>query len=52
MPDEYLEDPTFAAMLTEAEKYLGFPYVWGGSYPDTSFDCSGFVWNALSAAGY
>ena len=52
VPDEYLEDPTFAAMLTEAEKYLGFPYVWGGSYPDTSFDCSGFVWNALSAAGY
>ena len=52
VPEEYLEDKTFAAMLSEAERYLGFPYIWGGSYPETSFDCSGFVWNALCAAGY
>ena len=44
VPEEYKEaDSKFAAMLEEAEKYLGYPYVWGGSDPSTSFDCSGFV---------
>ena len=43
IPASALSDPQFAAMMEEAEKYLGYPYVWGGSNPNTSFDCSGYV---------
>ena len=43
IPPEALSDGRFKNMINEAEKYLGFPYVWGGSNPSTSFDCSGFV---------
>ena len=48
---EYLNNEKFAALITEAEKYLGYPYVWGGSNPDTSFDCSGFVSWVLTNSG-
>ena len=41
----------FAAMMEEAEKYLGYPYVWGGSSPSTSFDCSGFVSYVVNNCG-
>ena len=52
VPREYLDDETFAAILTEAEKYLGYPYVWGGSSPATSFDCSGFVSWVINHSGW
>ena len=52
VPREYLDDETFAAILTEAEKYLGYPYVWGGSNPSTSFDCSGFVSWVINHSGW
>ena len=52
VPPEALEDETFAAMLKEAEKYLGYPYVFGGSSPATSFDCSGFVSWVLNHSGW
>ena len=51
IPPEALEDEQFAAMIEEAEKYLGYPYVWGGSSPGTSFDCSGFVSWVLNNCG-
>lgn len=51
IPPEALTDPDFAALISEAEKYLGYPYVWGGSTPSTSFDCSGFVCWVLDHSG-
>jgi len=52
IPPEALEDETFAAMVAEGEKYLGYPYVWGGSAPATSFDCSGFVCWVINHSGW
>ncbi|MGI6498986.1 MAG: C40 family peptidase [Oscillospiraceae bacterium] len=52
IPPEALEDEIFAAIITEAEKYLGYPYVWGGSSPTTSFDCSGFVSWVINHSGW
>ena len=52
IPASALEDETFAAMIAEAEKYLGYPYVWGGSNPNTSFDCSGFVSWVINHSGW
>ena len=52
IPASALEDEAFAAMLAEAEKYLGYPYVWGGSNPNTSFDCSGFVSWVINHSGW
>ena len=49
---EALENTRFAAMIREAEKYLGYPYVWGGSSPSTSFDCSGYVCWVLNHSGW
>ena len=51
VPGEYLTNQQFANMLHEAEKYLGYPYVWGGSSPSTSFDCSGFVSYVINHCG-
>ena len=51
IPPEALSDERFAAMIAEAEKYLGYPYVWGGSSPSTSFDCSGFVCWVINQSG-
>ncbi len=51
VPEEYLEDETFARILEEAEKYIGYPYVWGGDSPETSFDCSGFVSYVFTNSG-
>ena len=51
VPGEYLTNQQFANMLHEAEKYLGYPYVWGGSAPSTSFDCSGFVSYVINHCG-
>ena len=52
IPSEALSDTRFAAMIAEAEKYLGYPYVWGGSNPSTSFDCSGFVCWVVNHSGW
>lgn len=52
IPPEALSDPAFAALIAEAEKYLGYPYVWGGSSPSTSFDCSGFVSWVVNHSGW
>ena len=52
VPREYLDDETFAAILSEAEKYIGYPYVWGGSTPATSFDCSGYVSWVINHSGW
>ncbi len=51
IPPEALADADFAALVEEAEKYLGYPYVWGGSNPSESFDCSGFVCWVLNKSG-
>lgn len=51
IPPEALSDPKFAALIAEASKYLGLPYVWGGSKPGTGFDCSGFVCWVLNHSG-
>ena len=52
VPGEYLDDETFAAMFSEAQKYIGYPYVWGSSSPSTSFDCSGYVSWVINHSGW
>lgn len=52
IPPEALSDETFAAIIKEANKYVGYPYVWGGSSPSTSFDCSGFVSWVINHSGW
>lgn len=51
IPGEAFNDETFAQLMGEATKYLGYPYVWGGSSPSTSFDCSGFVCWSFTQSG-
>ena len=51
VPEEYLEDEAFRQIIEEAEKYIGYPYVWGGDSPETSFDCSGFVSYVFTNSG-
>ena len=52
VPGEYLDDETLAAMLSEAQKYIGYPYVWGGSSPATSYDCSGYLSWVINHSGW
>ena len=52
IPPEEMTDARFAAMMTEARKYIGYPYVWGGSSPKTSFDCSGYVSWVINRSGW
>lgn len=52
IPPEAMADARFAAMMTEAQKYIGYPYVWGGSSPKTSFDCSGYVSWVINHSGW
>ena len=51
IPEEHLENETFRRIIEEAEKYIGYPYVWGGDSPETSFDCSGFVSYVFTNSG-
>jgi cell wall-associated NlpC family hydrolase len=48
---EPMGDGTFAALLAEAERFIGYPYVWGGSHPSTSFDCSGYIFWIMNQSG-
>lgn len=51
IPAGVMEDETFRRLMEEAEKYIGYPYVWGGDSPETSFDCSGFISYVFAASG-
>ena len=52
VPEQLLADPDFLSLMIEAEKYIGYPYVYGGSNPETSFDCSGFVCWVFNQSGF